>query len=235
MGQSQIKWLFHEGVNTIRFEGLHILSWRMLRWALSSIGDLRAITFCRKDITQPLVANRARADIVIRQATEGDIDPLAALTEKRWTKKQRQKLFKEKTIKETIFEEFTAGNICYIALAGTEMAHYNWIYFNKKEFVHYFIQLNDHEALCDNAFTSQEWRGMGIHAAVHNQMLLFLQQSGFHTAYTHLLTDNISSKKALQHLGWDFYGKLVYFSLFGSDKVWMWQIHAPLDPFIPVK
>lgn len=235
MDQSQTKWLFHEGVNTIRYEGLHIFCWRMLRWIFSSFGDLRAITFCRKDLSQPLRESQPDADIVIRQATEADIDPLVALTEMRWTKKQKQKLFKVKTIKETIIEELKLGNKCFIAVFGTEMAHYNWIFFNKKEFEHYYIQLNDHEALCDNAFTPQEWRGKGIHAAVHNQMLKFLQQSGFHTAYTHLLTDNISSKKALQHLGWDFYSKLIYFSIYNSNKVLMWQIHAPLDPFIPVK
>jgi hypothetical protein len=63
-------------------------------------------------------------------------------------------------------------------------------------------------------------------------MLLFLQQSGFRTAYTLVHTDSISSKKALQRLGWNFYGNLLYITPHKSDKVLMWQIRGPLDPFV---
>ena len=235
MERSQIRWYFREGVNAIRYEGLHILTWRMLRWGLLSFGDLRAISFCRKDLTQPLGETQANVDLIINQATEADIDQLVALTEIRWSPKQKLKLFKEKSIQETLCDQLKQGAKCFIGKIGTEMVHYNWIFFIKKEFDHYFIQLHDGEALCDDAFTLQEWRGKAIHGAIHNQMLFFLQQSGFHTAYTHVLTDNISSKKALQRLGWDFYGTLFYFSIINSNKVLMWQLHPPLDPFIPVK
>ena len=54
----------------------------------------------------------------------------------------------------------------------------------------------------------------------------------FRTAYTLVNTDNISSKKALQRLGWNFYGTLLYFSPHQSDKVLRWQVRGPLDPFV---
>ncbi len=234
MDKSQIRWLFDYGVNTIRYEGLHILAWRMLRWGLSSLGDLRAITFCRMDLTQHLGEIKANVDLTISQATEADIDQLVALIEMRWSKKQKQKLFKTKSIQDTISEQFQQGAKCFIGKIGTEMVHYNWIFFNKKDFDHYFIQLNGREALCDDAFTSPEWRGKGIHGAVNNYMLLFLQQSGIRTAYTCVLTDNISSKKALQQVGWDCFGALIYFIIYNSNKVFTWQLHPPLDPFVPV-
>jgi hypothetical protein len=94
------------------------------------------------------------------------------------------------------------------------------------------ISLNDNEALCDEAFTVEELRGKGIHGAIHNQMLLFLQQSGFRMAYTVVHTDDVSSKKALQRLGWNFYGTLLYISSHKSDKVLVWQVRGPLDPFV---
>ena len=235
MERSQIRWFFREGVNTIRFEGLHILSWRLLRWGLLPFGDLRAITYCRMDLTQPLREIRANVDLIISQATEADIDHLVALEEIRYSPKQKQKLFKAKSINETISEQFKQGSKCFIGKIGTEIVHYNWIFFNRVEYDHYFVQLHNDEAHCDVAFTLQEWRGKNIHGAVNNHMLLFLQQSGFHTAYTAVLTFNPTAKKGLQRVGWDLYGTLFYFSFNNSNKVLMWQLHPPLDPFIPVK
>jgi hypothetical protein len=234
MERSQIRWYFREGVNTIRYEGLPILSWRMLRWGLLPFGELRAITYCRMDLTQPLGEIQANADLIISQATEADIDQLVALIEIRWSPKRKLELFKAKSIKETISEQLKQGAKCFIGKIGTEMVHYNWIFFNRKEYDHYYIKLHDDEALCNDGFTVQEWRGKSIHGAVNNHMLLFLQQAGFHTAYTCVNIDNISSKKGLYRVGWDLYGTLLYFSINNSNKVLMWQLHPPLDPFVPV-
>ena len=234
MERSQIRWYFRWGVDTIRYEGLHILLWRMLRLGLSPLGELRVVSFCRRDLTQPLGETQAKVDLIVSQAAQADIDQLAALVEKRWSPKQKLKLFKTKSIQETINEQFQQGAKCFVGRIGTEIVHYNWIFFHRKEYGRYFIHLSDREALCDDGFTVEEWRGEAIHGAVHNQMLLFLQQSGFGTAYTLVNTDNISSKKALQRLGWDFYGTWLYFSSYTSEKALTWQIHGPLDPFVPV-
>jgi RimJ/RimL family protein N-acetyltransferase len=234
MERSQIRWYFRWGIDTIRYEGMHIFLWRVLRLGLSPLGELRAVSFCRKDLTQPLRETRAKVDLLICQATEVDIDQLAALVGKRWSPKQKLKLFKTKSIQETINEQFQQGAKCFIGKIENEIINYNWIFFHRKDYGHYFIYLSEGEALCDDAFTVEEWRGKAIHGAIHNQMLLFLQQSGYCTAYTLVQTDNISSKKALQRLGWNFYGTLVYFSSNTSDKALSWQSHDPLDPFVPV-
>ncbi len=234
MERSQIRWYFRWGVDTIRYEGLRILLWRMLRFGLSPLGELRVVSFCRRDLTQPLGETQAKVDLFVSQAAVADIDQLAALVAKRWSPKQKLKMFKTKSIQETINEKFQQGAKCFVGKIGAEMVHYNWIFFHRKEYGHYFIHLSDREALCDDAFTVEEWRGKAIHGAVHNQMLLFLQQSGFRTAYTLVQTDNISSKKALKRLGWNFYGTLLTFSSYKSDKVLTWQFNGPLDPFVPV-
>ncbi len=235
MIKSQISWLLREGVNTIRYEGIHILFWRMLRWGLHPLGDLRAITFCRKDLTQPLEEKHASIDLTICPATEADIDRIAELTELRWSEQQKKRLFKEKSIKETIVQRFNQGNICFLGKVGLEVVHYNWIFFHKMDYNQYYLLLRSSEALCDDGFTHPNWRGKGVHGAVNNQMLRYLQRSGIRTAYTNVESDNLSSKKGLRRVGWDCYGSLVYFDIYGSKKIWMWQIHPPLDPFIPMK
>lgn len=234
MARSQIRWYLRWGIDTIRYEGLHILLWRMLILGLSPLGTLAIDSFCRKDLTRPLGEMQAKVDLIVSQATEAHIDELATLVAKRYGPKYVREWFKTRSIQETIGDRFQQGAKCFVGRIGTEIVHYNWVLFHSEEWPRapHFIHLSDREALCDDAFTVEEWRGKGIHGAVHNHMLLFLQQSGFRTAYTRVHTDNISSKKALQRLGWDFYGTLLYFSPHQSDKVLRWQVGGPLDPFV---
>lgn len=234
MKNSQMYRYYRRCADIVRYEGLHILLLRVLRKALSPLGDLNAMTFCLKDLTQPLEEMQAKVDLFVRQATEADIDQVVALMEMRSNPKQKLRVFKTKSIQETINERFQQGDKCFLGIIGTEMVHINWISFHRIEDEHYFVDLRDREAFCNNAFTVLEWRGKAIHGAVHNQMLLFLQQSGFHTAYTTVASYNISSQKALQRLGWNFYSTLLYFNPHKSDKVLTWQIHDPIDPFVLV-
>jgi RimJ/RimL family protein N-acetyltransferase len=232
MERPQIRWYIRWGIDTIRYEGLHILLWRILRLVLTPLGDLRVISYCRKDLTQPLRNTQAKVDLFIGQATEYDIDQLAELVMQRWSPSQQQRMFKTKSIEEMIIENFQQGAKCFVGKIGTDMVHYNWIFFHGREYEHYFIHLGDFEALCDDAFTVEEWRGKAIHGAVHNQMLSFLQQSGYHTAYTIVLADNISSGKALRREGWNFYGTILIFCSDRFNKVLTWELKGPLDPFI---
>lgn len=233
MERSQIRWYFRRGVDTIRYEGLYIMLWRLLKLGLSPLGELAMVSFCRKDLTQPLGETRAKLHLIVSQAIEADIDQLATLVAKRYSPEWKRKLFTTRGIQDTIRDRFQQGAKCFVGRVGTEIVHYNWIFFHsKKSWLGHSVHLGDGEALCDDAFTVEEWRGKGIHGAVNNHMLLFLQQSGFRTAYTRVNTDSISSKKALQRLGWNFYGTLLCFSPRQSDKVLTWQVRGPLDPFV---
>lgn len=234
MERSQVRWYLQWGIDTVRYEGLHILLWRMLRLGVSPLGRLAMDSFCRMDLTQPLGRTQAKVSLFVSQATEADIDKLAALVAKRYGPGGVRKWFKTRSIQDTIRDRFQQEARCFVGKIGTEMVAYNWIFFHKKEWSHghFATSLNDDEALCDEAFTVKELRGKGVHGAVHNQMLLFLQQSGFRTAYTVVHTDDISSRKALHRLGWEFYATMLHFSPRKSDKVLSWQIRGPLDPFV---
>ena len=79
MEESQFHWHRRLAVNTIRYEGLHVLLWRLLQYSLSPLGRLGMLSFCRKDLTQRLLENQAKVDLTINQAIEADIDQLAML------------------------------------------------------------------------------------------------------------------------------------------------------------
>lgn len=231
---SQIRWYLRLGIDTIRYEGLHILLWRMLIVGLFPFGRLSMDCFCRKDLTEPLGETRAKVHLIVSQATEADIDQLAALVAKRYSPKRKRELFTTHSIQETIRDRFQQGARCFVGKIGTQMVAYNWIFFHKKEWLvgHFVISLNDDEALCDDAFTVREWRGKGIHGAIHNQMLLHLQRSGIRRAYTFVDMDSISSSKPLHRLGWDFYGIGLSFTPHRTNRVWMWRVRGTLEPFV---
>jgi RimJ/RimL family protein N-acetyltransferase len=207
----------------------------MLKMSLSPFGLLGMATFCQKDLSLPIKELPSKAEITIRQANESDIEQLSKHVATRYGPSKELEWYKEKGIRETILQRFRRGCKCFVAKIGPEIVHYNWIFPHGEESVSgtgRFISMRDDEALCEDAFTSEAWRGKGIHLAVNNQMLLFLQSSGYRRAYTVVGTHNKSAQKALHRIGWEFLGTMLYFIPRGREKAWIWQIHGTLDPFV---
>lgn len=223
-----------KGFYSVRYEGSHLLLWRMLQKSLAPLGELGITSFCRKDLTQPLKEIRAKVDLNISQVTEDEIAQLAMLEAQDLDPQNLQNPYSVQDIEEIIRKRMQQGAICYVGKVGSELVHHNWIFFHKVEsHLGYTANLSDHEAYFGISFTPSEWRGNGIHGAVNNHMLSVLQQSGFRMVYTRVELDNVASKKGLQSVGWDFYGPLLYFISKQSDNVYRWEIRGPLDPFVP--
>jgi hypothetical protein len=217
---------------SVRYEGLHLLLWRMLQKSLAPLGELGLTSFCRKNLTQPLKEIQAKVDLIFIQVTEAEIGQLAMLEAQDLDPQHLQNPSSVQGIEERIRTRMQQGAICYVGKVGSEMVHHNWIFFHKVEsHLGYTANLSDHEAYFGISFTALEWRGNGIHGAVNNHMLSVLQQSGFRMVYTRVELDNIASTKGLQSVGWDFYGPLLYFIPKQSDNVYRWEIRGPLDPF----
>jgi hypothetical protein len=221
------------GFYSVRYEGLHILLWRILQESLAPLGELGLTAFCRKDLTKPLKEIRAKVDLNISQVTEAEIGQLALLEAQNLDPQYLQNPSCVQDIEEIIRSRMQQGAICYVGKVGSEMVHHNWIFFHKWEsHLGYTANLSDYEAFFGIAFTVPEWRGKGIHGAVNSHMLSVMQQSGFHIVYTRVELHNIASTKGLQRVGWDFYSTLLYFIPKQSDNVYRWEIRGPLDPFV---
>ena len=77
----------------------------------------------------------------------------------------------------------------------------------------------------------ETWRGKGVHTAVLNAMLDFLQKTGYRAAYTDVGTDNRSSWKTHERLGWEVCGTALDFRPRGGDTIWRWRMRGTLYPF----
>ncbi len=230
-----LNWYYQRVRDTLRYEGFSFLFWRALKICISPFGLLGMVTFCQKDLSRPIKELQAKVEITIRQANESDIEELSGHVAMRYGPTKNLEWYKKKGIRETILQRFRRGSKCFVAKIGTDIVHYNWIFFNQEESVPgtgRLIFLKEDEAFCNDAFTPDAWRGKGIHLAVNNQMLLFLQRSGFRRAYTVVGAHNKSSQKALHRIGWEFYGTMFYFIPSKREKAWTWRIHGTLDPFV---
>ena len=216
----------------MRYEGLHFFLLQAMIRCIAPIGQLGLKALCQKDLTRPLKEIRAKVDITVSRAAEADIEQLTTLVVKRWGPKARKNY---DILRDDIRRKLQRGSICFVGKIDTEIIHYNWIFFHSVEpltGVGPCIQLNDDEALCDDAYTEEAWRGKAIHTAIQYQMLLFLKKASYRRIYTPVGVNNKSSLKTHRRLGWEFSGTMLYFVPHGSKKAWIGRIKGTLEPFV---
>jgi len=234
METSLLHWYYKRAIDTLRYEGPHILLWRILKICLSPLGLLEVAHFYQKDLTQSIEEIQAEVDVAIGQATESDIDQLATLVARRYGPVKDKEWYSELGIRDTILQRFRRGCKCFVGRIGTQIVHYNWIFFDWEESVPgtgCFIHLKDDEALCNDTFTVEAWRGRAIHTASNSQMCLFLKQVGYRRAYT-VGSSNKPARKTLGRVVWEYTGTMLYFMPHGTKKAWIWRINGTLDPFV---
>lgn len=221
-------------VLTVRYEGWWVLLWRGLKIGLRPLGLLDGFHFCRLSLDEPLPQPDPQAGMVIDLATEADIAQLVPLIVDRYGEHQANALFRDRSVEDFLRQRLRRGSHCYVGRIDGEIVAYNWIFFNRHHWGHRddVITMADDEALCDDAYTAPQWRGHGIHGALHGEMLLDLQRGGFRRAYTIVKIDKRSPTKVLRHVAWDFYGTWICFVRQRSGRSWSWQVRGTGEPFL---
>ena len=230
-----LHWYYDRTIETLRYQGFLSLFWRILKVCLSPLGFLDLRNFYQKDLTRPLRNVQAKVELTLNEATESDIEQLTALVSRRYGPVKDLEWYSQLGIRNTILKRFRQGPRCFVGRIGKQIVHYNWIFFHSQESVlgtGRFIHLRDDEALMDDAYTPEEWRGKAIHTAVHNQMLCFLQQAGYRKVYTVASAANKSSQKTHHRLGWEFCGTMLLFITHEAKQTWVWPIRGTIDRFM---
>lgn len=234
---SHLRWYARRSLDTLRYEGVPILLWRVLSRCLVPFGTLQPWTFYEHDLGRPIPAVRTAADVRIMQATESDVQELATLVARRYGPTPIGP-YARLGIRATIVHRLRRGLRCFVARTATgEIVHYNWIAVGREETlgpVGASILLRDGEAYCSDAYTVETWRGRSIHTTVLRAMLVWLHQAGYRKAYTDVGTDNKSSWKAHERLGWTMCGLAVDFIPRGGRRIWRIRLGGGANPFFAV-
>jgi GNAT superfamily N-acetyltransferase len=223
------------GVSTLRYEGPFALAIRIAKLACRPFGTLSIVTFYRKDLAAPVEAPDARVTVEIRTLQDSDVLRLIPLVvESSQAAQLRWKVSVEQAVR-VVRKRLKWGAICFVASHEGEIVHYNWL-FPGIEWPMTFVEFapaSPSQVMVDDAFTAEQWRGNGIHRAVHARILQFAQSSGSTTSFARMETDNRSSRKALKQLGYSGYATRIFFQSRRSRKKRVIGWARPPTPFRP--
>jgi hypothetical protein len=212
--------------------------WDLLVRLAAPLGALSIEVLLERDLTAPIAPIGAELDLSLREATDQDLDwitPLYARDPYLYLGETDPASGKAVIAgKLAATEQYRArlrrGEKCFVASAGSEVAHVNWICFGWGEAIPgHPIVLRPGEVYTTDAFTIEKFRGRNVHAAVLGEMMRYAQRAGYRTAYTLTRTDRHSSFHALRELGWRVRGRLVCFVPRGARRAWVLRLSGRVD------
>jgi len=235
-------YLRREIASTLRYDGISILLWRVLVKLVRPFGWLSIQILFDMDIAVELKAAHLPADLVIREASEADLDAIvdvylqgeaeAASTDDSEADQAAPTESDEYDEYYDIYlERLRRGEKCFLGFVGNEIVHVNWTCRTWCEAIEgHPVILLPGEVYTTDAVTKPTWRGRGIHEAVLAAMLISAQRDGRDRAYTMTNLTKVSSRKGLRRLGWKVYGVLLCFVPRIFDRIWIFRLRGQMDP-----
>jgi GNAT superfamily N-acetyltransferase len=217
-----------------------------LAWALAiALAPFGKITFemlLERDLSVPVEPVSPQVPVAIREADEADLDAITALysqddylylgDEPAAPSGSGQYVVEPKA-RAQYYDRMARGEKCFLALAGKEIVHVNWICFSWGDAVPgYPIFLLADEVYTTDAFTARKFRGQDIHAMVLGHMLRYAQSRGSCRAYTITRLDRRASFVAFRRLRWCVTGRFLCFVPRGSERSWLLRLSGKIDPLL---
>lgn len=159
----------------------------ILRKTIGFIWGTEIIYECSLEI--PIEEIEPKIKVTIRTAVEDDLDKLKGIVNER-----KMKLFRER---------FKKNRICFIALHQENIAYFGWISFDD-EYESIFqirVKVKDKEAYWFDCHTILGYRDNGLHSAITTKALIYLKDKGIKKVLTHVMKNNIYSRKAFRKVG----------------------------------
>lgn len=173
----------NDGIVTFTIKALKLI----LRKTIGFIWGTEIIYECL--LKMPIEEIEPKIKVTIRAAVEDDLDKFKGMVNER-----KIKLFRKR---------FKKDRICFIALDQEKIAYFGWISFDD-EYESIFqirVKVNHKEAYWFDCHTMPQYRYNGLHSAITAKALIHLNDKGCKKVLTHVMKDNIYSRKALEKVG----------------------------------
>ena len=140
-------------------------------------------------LKMPIEEIEPKIKVTIRTAVEDDLDKFKGIVNER-----KIKLFRER---------FKKDRICFIALDQEKIAYFGWISFDDEyeSIFQIMVKVKDKEAYWFDCHTTLQYRYNGLHSAITAKALIYLKDKGCKKVLTHVMKDNIYSRKAFEKVG----------------------------------
>lgn len=228
--------------NTLRYDGVLILLWRVLTKTLSPLGRVGVEIVFEWDLTEPVEPKRAKTDIIVTEATEADAEAIADTLlgplpppdeAARSDADEYEVALRARAYGEYVngyLRELRGGDKCFIARVGSEVAHVNWTRVRwGYPIPGCAVSLTPDEIYTTDAYTVDARRGQGIHEAVLSEMLARARLVGVRRAYTSTDLIKTGSRRGLVRLGWKPYAKVLYVAPRGLHRTFVLRMGGKLE------
>ena len=140
-------------------------------------------------LEMPIEEMEPKIKVTIRAAVEDDLGKFKGIVNER-----KIKLFRKR---------FKKDRICFIALDQEKIAYFGWISFDDEyeSIFQIMVKVNDKEAYWFDCHTIPEYRRNGLHSAITAKALIYLKDKGCKKVLTHVMKNNIYSRKAFRKVG----------------------------------
>jgi GNAT superfamily N-acetyltransferase len=182
---------------------------RIARKLVRPFGDLSIEVVLERDLGMPIQTVTARADLMVREATEEDLEQIIRLYAGRPRDNYQMRMRR--------------GEKCFIAFVGLEIAHVNWTCFRRGAALQGRPFIAGSGAVYGtDGFTVEAFRGQNIHAFVLGEMLRRAQKAGYRTFYGVARHDRRAAFPAHRQLGYRKAGKLLCLTPKNGKASWVW-------------
>jgi hypothetical protein len=218
--------------------GLALAEW-LLAKLLSRFGRVTIELLLKRDLALPVPAIGARIPVTIRLAREADLDAITRLyaadayiylgDDPRDGKDDPV----EPAARQQYDDRLKRGELCFLALGGSEIAHANWLCSSWAEAVPgHPLYLRTGEIYTTDAITAENFRGKNIHAQVLAAMLRHAQGAGYREAFTVTRVSRGASFPAFHQIGWRVFGIGLCFVARRSAAVRLIRLYGRIDPLL---
>jgi len=209
-------------VDDLRYQSVGVFVWRIVVKLLSPIVRLDVEIFYDLDLTRPVEQRQPKIDCRIEQATSADLE---AVVNMRMPEERA-------AAREAFLNAMAAGESCFVARIGGEVAHSNWTRFHGcAPLADRSVDLLPGEIYTTDAFTDARWRGLGLHEAVLSHMLRNAQSRGCHRAYTITNVIKAGARRGLLRIsGWRYRGKVLFIGLRPLRRTWLLRLSGDVAP-----
>ena len=235
--------------DSLRYEGPAIFVWRVLTRLLAPVVDLDIQVLFEIDLTQPIEARSPRIDCVVEQVGEAELDRIIAChfssfevsdestlsdaEEYAYLRREREYMRTRQRAREEMLNALRAGELCFVARVGEEIAHSNWIQFHwSRPVAGRPIALMPGEIYGVEGYTNPRWRGLALHEAVLSRMLRHAQTLGCRHGYTIADLANPKAYRGVLRVGWRRRGHHLFVKVRGVRRTWIVRLGGDIEPIL---
>jgi GNAT superfamily N-acetyltransferase len=208
--------------------------WQGLNWLLSPLGELTCAILLERSLAAPLPEAKTSLDVILRQATEADMDAICRLySSDPWLYLGETSGFGDDhgRAREFYLDRLRRGEMCFLAESGQALAHVNWLCSSWGDALPgHPLRLAPGEVYTTDGLTTEAFRGKGLHAFVLRAMLEHARARGGRHADTLARLDRTKAHKGLFQLGWQECGRTVYFLPRRASRAWFLWRRGKLEP-----